>query len=98
MPIRPARVPDEVPAVRDLFLAYAAGLGVDLCFQSFDAELAALPGAYAPPPGRLLVAEEGPELAGCVALRPQRVRAADPARPDPYGGVLHQISLSALGK
>ncbi|HKB06486.1 MAG TPA: GNAT family N-acetyltransferase [Gemmataceae bacterium] len=70
MPIRPARVPDEVPAVRDLFRAYAAGLGVDLCFQSFAAELAGLPGAYAPPAGRLLVADAGNELAGCVALRP----------------------------
>jgi ribosomal protein S18 acetylase RimI-like enzyme len=71
MLIRPARVPDEVPAVRDLFRAYAAGLGIDLCFQSFEAELAGLPGAYAPPAGRLLVADAGSELAGCVALRPQ---------------------------
>jgi ribosomal protein S18 acetylase RimI-like enzyme len=70
MPVRPARVPDEVPAVRDLFRAYAAGLGIDLCFQSFEAELAGLPGAYAPPAGRLLVADAGTGLAGCVALRP----------------------------
>jgi ribosomal protein S18 acetylase RimI-like enzyme len=70
MPVRPARVPDDVPAVRDLFRAYAAGLGIDLCFQSFEAELAGLPGAYAPPAGRLLVADAGTELAGCVALRP----------------------------
>jgi ribosomal protein S18 acetylase RimI-like enzyme len=70
MPVRPARVPDEVPAVRELFRAYAAGLGVDLCFQSFEAELAGLPGAYTPPTGRLLVADADPELAGCVALRP----------------------------
>ena len=69
MPVRPARVPDDVPAVRDLFRAYAAGLGIDLCFQSFEAELAGLPGAYAPPAGRLLVADAGTELAGCVALR-----------------------------
>ena len=71
MPIRAARVPDEVPAVRELFRAYAAALGVDLCFQSFDAELAGLPGAYSPPCGRLLVVDgDGGELAGCVALRP----------------------------
>jgi ribosomal protein S18 acetylase RimI-like enzyme len=69
MLIRPARVPDEVPAVRDLFRAYADGLGIDLCFQGFDAELAGLPGAYAPPAGRLIVADAGAELAGCVALR-----------------------------
>src|SRR5258707_924425 len=49
MTIRPARLPDEVPAVRDLFEEYAAGLSVSLCFQNFDVELANLPGAYAPP-------------------------------------------------
>ena len=68
--IRPARLPDEVPAVRALFEEYAAGLGFSLCFQNFDAELAGLPGAYAPPAGRLLVADLDGELAGCVALRP----------------------------
>jgi len=70
--VRPARLPDEVPAVRTLFQEYAAGLGFSLCFQNFDAELAALPGAYAPPAGRLLVADAGGELAGCIALRPHR--------------------------
>lgn len=70
--IRLARPPDEVPAVRDLFEEYAAGLGFSLCFQNFDAELAGLPGAYAPPAGRLLVAETDGELVGCVALRPYR--------------------------
>jgi ribosomal protein S18 acetylase RimI-like enzyme len=69
--VRPARLPDEVPAVRALFREYAAGLGVDLCFQNFEAELAGLPGAYAPPAGRLLVAEVDGEPVGCVALRPQ---------------------------
>jgi putative acetyltransferase len=72
MTIRPARLPDEIPAVRDLFLEYAAGLGFSLCFQNFDAEVSDLPGAYAPPDGRLLVAEEAGALAGCVALRPHR--------------------------
>src|SRR4051812_8867815 len=71
MTVRPARLPDEVPAVRALFGEYAAGLGIDLCFQNFDAELAGLPGDYAPPAGRLLVADLEGELAGCVALRPQ---------------------------
>jgi ribosomal protein S18 acetylase RimI-like enzyme len=69
--VRPARIPDEVPAVRGLFREYAAGLGISLCFQNFDAEVADLPGAYSPPTGRLLVAEADGELIGCVALRPR---------------------------
>ena len=60
----------DLDVVRGLFNEYAAALGVDLCFQGFEAELAGLPGAYAPPAGRLLVADAGTELAGCVALRP----------------------------
>ena len=71
MTVRPARLPDDVPAVRGLFREYAAGLGIDLCFQNFEAELAGLPGAYAPPAGRLLVAEVDGDLVGCAALRPQ---------------------------
>src|SRR5438270_6507476 len=72
MTIRPARLADEVPAVRELFLEYAACLGFSLCFQNCDAEVAGLPGAYAPPAGILLVAEAAGELIGCVALRPHK--------------------------
>jgi len=68
--VRQAKIPDEVSAVRDLFREYADRLGIDLCFQRFEEELAGLPGAYASPRGRLLVAEAGTELAGCVACRP----------------------------
>lgn len=61
---------EQLDATRDIFREYAAGLGVDLCFQSFDAELAGLPGDYAPPRGALLLAMIEGQVAGCVALRP----------------------------
>jgi putative acetyltransferase len=61
---------DRLPAARELFEEYAASLGVDLSFQDFDSELAELPGDYAPPAGRLLLALDADAVAGCVALRP----------------------------
>src|ERR1051326_2652897 len=66
--IAQAATPGEVAVVRELFLEYAQSLGFSLCFQSFDRELAQLPGAYAAPEGRLLLATVGGEPAGCVAL------------------------------
>lgn len=57
-------------AARDIFREYADGLGVDLAFQDFEAELAGLPGDYAPPGGALLLALVDGQLAGCGALRP----------------------------
>jgi putative acetyltransferase len=62
--------PESVDATREIFREYAAQLGVDLCFQNFDAELAALPGDYAAPRGALLLATVDGEVAGCGALRP----------------------------
>ncbi len=56
--------------MRTLFREYAAGLGVDLCFQQFDEELANLPGDYAPPRGALVLAMIDGDAAGCCALRP----------------------------
>lgn len=55
--------------VRELFTEYAASLGFDLCFQNFDKELAKLPGEYAPPNGCLIIAIDGTQVVGCVALR-----------------------------
>lgn len=60
---------DDLEQVRGLFREDAASLGFDLCFQGFEQELAGLPGRYAPPSGRLLLAEVGGQLAGCVALK-----------------------------
>src|SRR4051812_37664922 len=70
MQIVPAISPEHLEHCRSLFREYAAWLKVDLCFQGFDAELANLPGAYAPPGGRLLLAKTGNEVAGCAGLRP----------------------------
>ncbi len=58
----------QVAQARELFLEYAKSLGMNLCFQNFEQELAELPGSYAPPDGRLLLAEYARHLAGCVAL------------------------------
>ena len=60
---------EEVEEARRLFEAYAEWLGFSLCFQNFDKELAELPGDYAPPGGRLLLAIANEQVAGCVALR-----------------------------
>lgn len=60
----------DFEATDGLFREYATGLGIDLCFQDFDAELASLPGAYAPPRGALLLAWVDGAVAGCCALRP----------------------------
>ena len=60
---------EEVQQARRLFEEYAAWLGFNLCFQNFDKELSELPGDYAPPNGRLLLAVENEQVAGCVALR-----------------------------
>ena len=60
----------ELQSTRAIFQEYAQELGVDLCFQNFDAELNDLPGDYAAPQGALLLAMVDGKLAGCCALRP----------------------------
>jgi len=74
--IREARFPEDLALVRELFEEYAASLDVDLCFQDFGRELAELPGAYSPPRGCLLLADDGRRTVGCVALRPLAERDA----------------------
>ena len=68
--IREALTSADIALARALFVEYARWLNVDLCFQGFDAELEGLPGAYAPPLGRLLVAGPPATAFGCIALRP----------------------------
>ncbi|HEX8852459.1 MAG TPA: GNAT family N-acetyltransferase [Pyrinomonadaceae bacterium] len=70
MDIIHAETPEQVETARWLFAEYAEWLQLDLCFQNFSRELAGLPGDYAPPSGRLLLAIEDGRACGCVALRP----------------------------
>ena len=69
MTVIQATTTDQINLARELFREYEAWLGINLCFQNFEKELAELPGAYAAPAGRLLLAHCNGELAGCVALR-----------------------------
>jgi putative acetyltransferase len=64
-----ARSNAQIDQARELFKEYETGLGISLCFQNFEQELAALPGDYKPPDGRLLLAYDNGQLAGCIALR-----------------------------
>ena len=67
--LRQATFPGDVATARALFEEYQRSLGISLCFQNFDEELRTLPGVYAQPAGRLLLAFAGEEPAGCVAIR-----------------------------
>jgi len=78
--ISPTSSVDEIDQARELFKEYADGLGIDLCFQNFEKELAQLPGDYAPPEGRPMLAFYRGELAGCVALRKINERVCEMKR------------------
>lgn len=60
---------EDIQQTRRLFDEYVTWLGVNLCFQNYDKEVAELPGEYFPPTGRLYIATENDEVAGCIALR-----------------------------
>jgi putative acetyltransferase len=64
-----AQSPEEIESARKLFAEYASWVEISLCFQNFDKEVAELPGAYAPPSGRLFLAVAAQQVMGCVALR-----------------------------
>ena len=68
--IRHASGPQDIALARALIEEYARWLGEDLCFQGFEAEIANLPGSYAPPRGRLLLVGAGEDAFGCIALHP----------------------------
>jgi len=95
--LRDALSPADLAEARTLFLDYARELGVSLCFQGFDEELATLPGRYAPPRGALLLAGPAGASFGCVALRPvdrdgvgevKRLYVRGDARGHAYGRLL----------
>ena len=68
--IRNAESSEDIEIIRGLFREYEEWTETDLCFQGFEDELAKLPGKYAKPKGRLLIAEVEGNAAGCIALRP----------------------------
>jgi putative acetyltransferase len=72
--------PEEIALARQLFEEYASWLEISLCFQNFDRELEGLPGDYAAPHGRLLLALKDDQLAGCIAVRRLPDRACEMKR------------------
>lgn len=95
--IEEAASQNDLEQVRTLFTEYRAELMVEPCFQSFDQEIASLPGAYAPPGGKLLLAKVIGQPVGCIGLRPfpldgacemKRLYVRPPFRGDKIGRLL----------
>lgn len=91
--VRYAGLAADLALARLLFAEYAQWLKVDLCFQGFNEELATLPGAYAPPRGRLLLAGAPGEAFGCIALRPLGTdsRCGGGAPAEPAGALVAEV-------
>jgi len=101
--ITPARGPEDMRHIRELFTEYQQWLGVDLCFQGFDKEMRALPGKYAGPRGSLLLARDGEVVAGGVGLWPlgddicemKRLFVRDPWRGQGLG---RRLAVAIIGE
>ncbi len=90
--LRRAESASDIALARELFVEYARWLAVDLCFQGFGNELATLPGAYAAPRGRLLLAGVQPAAFGCIALRPLEFKKPSTlAAPDPHDAAIGEV-------
>ncbi|RYG34098.1 GNAT family N-acetyltransferase [bacterium] len=99
--IKPVRTAEDIQAAAGLFQAYADSLSIDLGFQDFSAELASLPGKYAPPLGELLLARDASgRPVGCVALRPMEDGVCEMKRlyvsPEGRGGGLGTGLMNAI--
>jgi ribosomal protein S18 acetylase RimI-like enzyme len=99
--IVPVRTATELETTIGLFRSYAAALDVDLAYQNFEGEMAAMPGKYAPPAGELLLARDaGGRDAGCVGLRPLKMGCCEMKRlyvtPEGRGGGVGKALVDAL--